>query len=930
MISLLLGTKHQRDIKRLKPHVEKINALEPEISQLSDEQLRAKTEQFKEYIEKRRAEGIEDEQILSEIMHEAFAVVREVAKRKVNMRPFDVQLMGAVVLHEGKIAEMKTGEGKTLVATMPLYLNALLGGGKANKGIHLVTVNDYLARRDATWMGPIYLSLGLSVGVIQGDRSAYLVDLDSNGNATLVPADKKEAYMADIVYGTNSEFGFDYLRDNMAIDPSQIVQRGHYYAIVDEVDSILIDEARTPLIISGPAEQSTQVYYIANQISKKLKLGEDFEVDEKAKTAYLLEKGVEKIERELGVSNLYAPENVKLLNAIIQALRARYLFKRDVDYIVKDGQVLIVDEFTGRVLPGRRYSDGLHQALEAKEGLRIAQENQTLATITYQNYFRMYEKLAGMTGTADTEAAEFWEIYKLEVVVIPTNAPVRRIDYPDVIYKTKKEKWKAVVEEIKKWHAVGRPILVGTTSIEDSELISKMLQKEGIPHSVLNAKHHEKEAMIVAKAGQKGAVTIATNMAGRGTDIKLGPGVVKCDFCILKLDEELKRIKDKERELRKSIALSKSPEQKKALEEELEKTRQRYQETLEKAERTRQKLKEMGLSEKKCIEEMPCGLYILGTTKHESRRIDNQLRGRSGRQGDPGSSKFIISLEDDLMRLFGGERLKKWLDVLRHPDEKPIVSKRVTRSIEKAQKMVEDYHFEIRKRLLEFDDVMNKQRQVIYSVRREILFSDSIKERILRWMEDVVDNLFEQFLPENKRVIEWNTEGFIKEVKRIFAIDIEVPPIEEFYLKGRREQFQQEIIEKVKKAYEAKEIEIGPEILRRAEKGIALQIIDMRWKEHLHTLDALREGIGLRSIAQRDPLVEYKRESYELFVEMVESTKADILSYLFNLKVEPGFMVARAQEAKPAQSDVPIELANIKKKHQKPPKKKSGKKKIHR
>lgn len=852
LLTKIFGTKNERELKRLSKIVEVINSLEPEVASLSDEQLRAKTDEFRERLQKLLDSGKEREEALRELMPEVFAVVREVAKRKVQMRPFDVQLMGAIVLHEGKIAEMKTGEGKTLVATMPLYLNALTG-----KNVHLVTVNDYLARRDATWMGPIYLSLGLSVGVIQGDGKSYRVELTEKGEAVLVPCTRKEAYLCDITYGTNSEFGFDYLRDNMAVHPEQIVQRGHFYAIVDEVDSILIDEARTPLIISGPSELSVEKYYLADRIVRQLKKGEDYDIDEKSKTAWLTEQGVKKVEKMLGVENLFAPQFIELQNAIIQALRAHSLFHKDVDYIVKDGKVLIVDEFTGRVLPGRRYSDGLHQALEAKERLRVQVENQTLASITYQNYFRMYEKLAGMTGTAATEAQEFWEIYGLDVVVIPTNAPVRRIDYDDVVYRTKAEKWEAVVKEIERMHAKGRPVLVGTTSIEDSEHLSSLLKRKGIPHQVLNAKHHEREAKIIAQAGQKGVVTIATNMAGRGTDIKLGPGVVKCEFCILKLDEALARAK----------------------------TEEERQEILKKAEKTREFLKSQGMDPdgKDCIKDMPCGLHIIGTQRHEARRIDNQLRGRSGRQGDPGSSRFIISLEDDLMRLFGGERLKKWLDFFGHPKNKPISDKWTTKGIENAQKRVEEYHFNIRKRLLEYDDVMNRQRQVIYEERRRILFSDNLKEHLFDMVSDVIDILFERHFPDDVHPASWDLGAFSLEFRHIFSFEPDLTGLDPTE-KDFREKLKERLLKKAKEFYDEKEKRLGSENLRQAEKFIMLQVVDQKWKEHLHAMDSLREGIGLRAWGQRDPLVEYKKEAFEMFGELVDSIKTDIVGFLFNLE----------------------------------------------
>ncbi|MDI6703720.1 MAG: preprotein translocase subunit SecA [bacterium] len=768
VLKKIFGTKQERDLKRLQPVVERINRLEHDVSKLSDSQLKDKTPEFKERL--RKGETLDD------ILEEAFSVVREVAKRTINMRHFDVQIMGGVVLHQGKIAEMKTGEGKTLVATLPLYLNALSG-----KGVHLVTVNDYLAKRDRYWMGPIYEFLGLTVGLIQHDMGT---------------SERQIAYQADITYGTNNEFGFDYLRDNMVQDKRLKVQRGHNFAIVDEVDSILIDEARTPLIISGPVDESTSKYYKADRIVHRLKKDRDYQVDEKARTCALTEEGVKRVEGLLGVGNLFKPHNMDWVHHINQALKAYNLFKLDVDYVVKEGQVVIVDEFTGRLMPGRRYSEGLHQALEAKEGVKIASESQTLATITFQNYFRMYKKLAGMTGTADTEAEEFDKIYGLDVVVIPTNKPMIRNDFEDVIYRTEREKFEAVVSEIEELYRVGRPCLVGTLSVEKSERLSKMLRKKGIPHQVLNAKHHEKEAQIVARAGQKKAVTIATNMAGRGTDIVLGDGV-----------------------------------------------------------------RDLG------------GLHIIGTERHEARRIDNQLRGRSGRQGDPGSSRFYLSLEDDLLRIFGGDRLKGLADRLNIEKGKPIVEHPwITRSIERAQKQVEAYNFDIRKNLLEYDDVMNTQREIIYKERDLILKEEDLKGRIQEMIEDVVDNLVTTYVNSSE---EPDLESLERRVAQLFGFNLRVDQND---LKGS-------IISEINRVYTIREKEMGEENIRQLERLIMLQVLDKSWKDHLYAMDSLKEGIGLRAYGQRDPLVEYKHEAFSMFEALITRIKEEVVEYIFKVRL---------------------------------------------
>lgn len=811
ILKKIFGTKNERELKRLIPIVERINALEPQMMSLPDHRLRAKTWEFKERIEKG-----ED---LDSLLPEAYAVVREVARRTLGERPFDVQLMGAIVLHQGKIAEMATGEGKTLVATMPAYLNALLG-----KGVHIVTVNDYLARRDAEWMGVIYKFLGLSVGVITHDMD---------------DRERKKAYQADITYGTNNEFGFDYLRDNLKFSLDDCVQRGHYYAIVDEVDSILIDEARTPLIISGPSEESTEKYYEINRIIPYLKKDVHFTIDEKTRTVALTEEGVARVEELLKVDNLYDPRHIDLIHHVHQALKAHHLFKRDRDYVVKDGKVIIVDEFTGRLMPGRRWSDGLHQAIEAKEGVPIERENQTLATITFQNYFRMYEKLAGMTGTADTEAVEFKKIYNLDVVVIPTNRPLIRTNYPDVIFKTEREKFEAVVKEIEELHKVGRPVLVGTTSIEKSERLSQMLRRRGIPHHVLNAKNHEKEAEIIAQAGRFGAVTISTNMAGRGTDILLG-GNPKF--------------------LAKKMAGEGADE--KAFHE-------AYKQALEITQKEKEKVVALG------------GLHVIGTERHESRRIDNQLRGRAGRQGDPGSSRFYLSLEDDLLRIFGGERLKRIMERLGVKDGEPIEHPLISKAIENAQKKVEAHNFEIRKHLLEYDNVMNQQREVIYSMRRRIMKGEDLKEMIMEMIDDTVEKLVNTYVDPKLPPDQWDWEGLKEAYRRqfFFPLEIEVIP------KAKREELIELLSAQAKDYYEEKERLLGDDVAREVEKFLLLHTLDSHWREHLLNLDHLKEGIGLWGYAQKDPLVEYKREGYQMFLEMLERFKEDVLRKLFAVQV---------------------------------------------
>lgn len=929
LIDKIIGSRNEREIKKLWPIVEEINAIYETFHHLKDEDILKKTEDF----EKR----IRDGENPGDIMPEAFALVKEVTRRlcgkkwevtghmwEWNMIPFDVQLLGAIVLFQGKIAEMKTGEGKTLVATMPLYLHGIIGRIKGT-GVHLVTVNDYLARRDRQWMGPVYESLGLSVGVIQNEMDT---------------AKRKIEYAKDITYGTNNEFGFDYLRDNMVYRAEDRVQRGHYYAIVDEVDSILIDEARTPLIISGPVEYSsaeiyrsmkplaenlvrkqtqlvTQILFVAEnllkqgkeveaaekiiqaklgmpkakklfkllqepgvmklvdkvelELMKEINIGGEktkrieelkeelyFWVDEKSHAVEITEKGREEIERrerslfalpDLSTElhkidhdqNLssrekfyekerilreYADKSDKI-HALKQLLKAYMLFEKDVDYVVMDGKVIIVDEFTGRLMPGRRWSDGLHEAVEAKEGVTIQRETQTLATITIQNYFRMYEKLAGMTGTAATEAQEFWEIYKLDVIQIPTNKPIRRIDYPDVIFKTKKEKYEAIVNEIEKWHRVGRPILVGTTSVEVSELLSRLLKRKGIPHQVLNAKYHEREAEIIARAGQYGAVTIATNMAGRGTDIKLGERVVKAKECAINNENP---------------TCTEDP--------------------------------------KKCIKEVPCGLYIIGTEKHESRRIDNQLRGRAGRQGDPGSSRFFLSLEDDLLRLFGSDRVMELMERFGSKDEGPIESPMVTKALETAQKRVEMQNFQIRKRLLEYDDVMNKQREVIYKLRNDILDDKDLRGMVMDYAKGLAEDLIDKHLQSPTKSESWNFKDLKGELAYFFLYDFS--EIEN--LQGK-EEVKEKIFVKIEELYREREEAFGEEKMREIEKVVLLTSLDHLWREHLYALDHLREGVYLRAYAQKDPLVEYKKESLELFDELMEKIRNESVMRIFRIEV---------------------------------------------
>jgi preprotein translocase subunit SecA len=789
ILTKVFGSSNDRYLKQLRPLVARINGLEEEIQALDDASLAAKTVVFKERLEK--GESLDD------LLPEAFAVVREAGKRVLGERHFDVQLLGGIVLHQGKIAEMKTGEGKTLTSTLAVYLNGLSG-----KGVHLVTVNDYLAARDSQWMGQIYRFLGMSCGkIIHG----------------LNDTERRAAYAADITYGTNNEFGFDYLRDNMKFELSDYCQRGFNFAIVDEVDSILIDEARTPLIISGPAELSTELYKNVDRILPKFKKEEHYTVDEKAKQVSLTEEGVALGEELLDVDNLYDPSNIEKLHHLNQSLKAHILFKKDVDYIVRDNQVIIVDEFTGRTMEGRRYSDGLHQALEAKENVKIEQENQTLASITFQNYFRMYKKLAGMTGTADTEAAEFKKIYNLDVVVMPTNQPMVRIDYADVIYKNEAAKYRAVIKEIGELHTKGQPVLVGTISIDVSEKISNMLKKVKIEHEVLNAKHHEREAEIIAGAGQLGKVTIATNMAGRGTDIKLGPGVV-----------------------------------------------------------------DVG------------GLHILGTSRHESRRIDNQLRGRAGRQGDPGSSRFYLSLEDDLLRIFGSDRISGIMNKLGMEEDEPIEHGMISRAIENAQRKVEGHNFDIRKHLLEYDDVMNKQREIIYRQRRDVLVGEDLVQVVQDMVEDLVDQVVDEFHQEKLDSHEWQWPEFKVRMGEVF---FHVPEWPEEELAGlTRDTFREKVLDFIKQAYAVQENNNGPETQRQIEKLILLQVVDGHWKDHLLSMDHLKEGIGLRGYGQKNPLNEYKREGFQLFQHMIETVKAQTISSLMRVRVVREDDVERMEE----------------------------------
>src|SRR5271170_7196444 len=863
VVARFIGTKHERDVKELQPLVVEINALEPEMRKLSDAEITAKTAQLKNEVQA-RMEGMERDdpdykpkmqEALQPALVPAFALVREAGRRTLGMRHFDVQLIGGAVLHHGKISEMKTGEGKTLVATLPAYLNALTG-----KGVHVVTVNDYLARRDAEWMGPIYKMLGLSVGVI-------VHDLDD--------VQRRAAYAADITYGTNNEFGFDYLRDNMKYDLTQCVQRSHHFAIVDEVDSILIDEARTPLIISGPAEESTDKYYRIDKIIPKLILDIDYTLDEKHRTATLTEEGVSKCEQLLSLGNLYDPAHMDIIHHVYQGLRAHTLFQKDVDYVVKDGEVVIVDEFTGRQMPGRRWSDGLHQAVEAKEGVKIERENQTLATITFQNYFRMYKKLSGMTGTADTEAPEFDKIYRLEVMVIPTNKPMLRQENPDVVYRTEKEKYFAAADEIQRLHATNQPVLVGTTSIEKSERLSELLKKKGVRHWVLNAKQHEKEAEIVAQAGSKGMVTIATNMAGRGTDILLGgnPEFMAKQECVKKgVAQPLRAAQGK---VQAAVDDTKSTVWYYAGSEYVVPTDQ-WTETLSRYKQQTDKEHEEVIA--------AGGLHIFGTERHEARRIDNQLRGRAGRQGDPGSSRFYLALEDDLMRIFAKEWVSNLLQRLGMEEGVPIESRMISRRIEKSQKAVEAQNFEARKHLLEYDDVMNKQRVAVYGLRHQLLEGMDQKELILEdYVSAILSDLMDQFCAVKVHAADWDLKGLKDAIFTRFGVDILAEGIQPETL--NRAELGDAIFDKLKGRYDAKEKLIGPDAMRYHERMIMLSVLDAQWKDHLRDMDHLKEGIGLRGYGQHDPLVEYKRESFDMFEAMMQRSQEDTVRYLYLMQI---------------------------------------------
>ena len=847
----LFKTYSEKEVKRIRPLVEKINGLEPDMQKLSDQELRGKTDEFKN--------RIKNGETLDELLPEAFAVVREASKRVLGMRHFDVQLIGGIILHQGRIAEMKTGEGKTLVATLPVYLNALEG-----RGVHVITVNDYLAKRDSEWMGKVYKFLGLTVGL---------------AIAGMNPTDKKKAYACDVTYGTNNEFGFDYLRDNMVIYKDQLVQRELHYAIVDEIDSILIDEARTPLIISGRGAQSSDLYKKADNFVRKLspkviveedvkdyEQAEDNEkydyiVDLKAKSASLTQKGIKKAEQEFGLENFNDIENSELVHNVNQALRAHGIMKKDIDYIVKDGEVLIVDEFTGRIMYGRRYNNGLHQAIEAKEHVKIADESKTLATITFQNYFRMYDKLSGMTGTAMTEEAEFEEIYKLDVIEIPTNKPMVREDHPDIIYKNENAKYRAVIEDIKESHKKGQPVLVGTVSIEKSEKLSKLLAKEGIKHEVLNAKFHEKEAAIVAQAGKYGAVTIATNMAGRGTDIMLGGN---SEFLA---KQEMVKLRYTPEQIEQSTAFNETDD------ESILDARKKYKELEEKYN------KEIKEEKEKVIE--AGGLKIIGTERHESRRIDNQLRGRSGRQGDPGESKFYIGLDDDLMKIFGGDMITSIYNTLGADENMPIQSKMLSKAVENAQKKVEGRNFTIRKNVLQYDDVMNTQREIIYKQRREVLDGQNLKDSIYNMMNNVATEIVNSYVTDEGI----NKEALLQDVHTTFGID-DIDELNSSKIDSNK--IISEIIEKAHKKYDEKEQDFGEKALRELERVVMLKIVDERWMDHIDAMDELKDGIGLRAYGQKDPVVQYRIEGFDMFDQMVADIQLNVVKILMNARKREG------------------------------------------
>lgn len=826
LLKKMFGTQHDREMKKIQPIVNKINSLEESTKQLSDDQLKNKTIEFQERLQK--GETVFD------ILPEAFAVCREASRRVLGMRHYDVQLIGGIVLNRGSIAEMRTGEGKTLVATLPVYLNAL-----TKKGVHVVTVNDYLATRDCEWMSRLYNWLGLTTGVIKHG---------------LTDEQRREAYNADITYATNNELGFDYLRDNMKFDLSEYVQRKPHFAIVDECDSILIDEARTPLIISGPAEASTDKYYMIDKIIPSLKRDVDFKIEEKSKSATLTEEGNAAVEKLLKLDNLYDPANIEILHHVNQALRAHHLYRLDVEYMIKDGEIVIVDEFTGRLMPGRRWSDGLHQAIEAKEKVEVKNENQTLATITFQNYFRMYDKLSGMTGTADTEAVEFKKIYNLDVHVIPTNKPIQRQDKEDTVYKTEVAKYNAIVKDIKERHAKGQPVLVGTASIEKSETISRFLKNAGVKHDVLNAKHHEREAEIVALAGRKGAITIATNMAGRGTDIMLGGNA-----------EVLAK---------KAVADEASPEFSAAVEKYKKQCESEKQEVLAAG-----------------------GLYIIGTERHESRRIDNQLRGRAGRQGDPGESMFYLSLEDNLMRIFNGERIQKIMTMLNLPEDEPIIHKMITNAIEGAQRKVEGHNFDIRKHLLDYDDVMNQQRNAIYKQRRQILEGKDLERIILDYLGDVVSNILDTFIPSSGKDSDWNKEGLNNALMQHFGFNVD--------LNGHKSaaDVEAEITTQIKKIYEHQKASMGP-FFEQISKMIMLSAIDQKWKDHLYTIDKVKEGINLRAYGQKDPLIEYKKEAFRAFENLNHNIKSETVEKLMRVQLVADGLQNAVEQMRPEETDM--------------------------
>ena len=861
----IFGSYSSREIKRLMPIVKQINDLEPDFKKLTDEQLKAKTNEFRE--------RIKNGETLDDILPEAFATVREASARVLEMRHFDVQLLGGIVLHQGRIAEMKTGEGKTLVATLPCYLNALSG-----KGVHVVTVNDYLAKRDSDLMGKVYKFLGLTVGLITHD---------------VMPQDRIKAYNADITYGTNNELGFDYLRDNMVIYKEQKVQqKGHNFAVVDEVDSILIDEARTPLIISGMGDESTQLYSLADNFARSLKsikvvetdskelvddVDADYIIDEKAHTATLTARGIKKAEQAFGLENLFDADNMTIAHHINQAIKAHGIMKRDKDYVVKDGQVIIVDEFTGRLMIGRRYNEGLHQAIEAKEHVTVARESKTLATITFQNFFRLYSKLSGMTGTALTEEQEFRDIYSLDVVEIPTNEPMIRIDHTDVVYQTEKAKLNAVVEQIKECHKKGQPVLVGTVTIEKSELISKMLKREGIPHEVLNAKYHEKEAEIIAQAGKKGAVTIATNMAGRGTDIMLGGNA---EFLAKK---EMKKLGYDDEVILESTGFADTDD------EQILEARAKFAEL-------KDKYKEQIKGEREDVINAG-GLFIIGTERHESRRIDNQLRGRSGRQGDVGESRFYISLEDDLMRLFGSDRLKSMVATLGLAEDEAIEHKMLAGAIENAQKKKEGINFQIRKHVLQYDDVMNVQRNVIYSERDKVLNGENVKDGIMKMLENLIDTTISSYTGSTDIPDEWNLKGLIEYVEHIFVPEGSLTYTHEDLNSLTKQMIKDDLMQIAEKRYAEKEQEFGEERMRELERVVLLKVVDQKWMAHIDDMDQLRQGIGLRAYAQRDPIIEYKEEGYNMYEEMLGAIGEDVIRILFNLKIQAP--VEREQVAKP-------------------------------